>query len=76
MEKVIEKTGSAVVLCSFTTTSGYASLLLAGNLGFVSFGLIAVSGELACVTAAVVALPAYLILKSRRPRAEESRQAA
>ncbi|MGK5083026.1 MMPL family transporter [Bdellovibrionota bacterium FG-1] len=63
---VIRTTGGAVALCSFTTMTGYMSLLLASNQGFVSFGTLAVAGELTCVTAALVALPAYLML--RKPR--------
>jgi len=58
--EVIEHTGGAVMLASLTTIIGYSSLLIAGNQAFVSFGIIAVLGELTCVTAAVVALPAML----------------
>ena len=57
---VVRTTGSAVVLCSFATIVGYMSLLIAGNQGFVSFGILAVAGELTCVLAAVVSLPAFL----------------
>ncbi len=57
---VIKSTGGAVGLCSFSTIVGYGSLLLAGNQGFVSFGTLAVAGEIACVIAAVISLPAYL----------------
>lgn len=57
---VIRHTGSAVALCSFSTIVGYASLLIASNQGFVSFGVLAVAGELTCVIAAVIALPAFL----------------
>jgi predicted RND superfamily exporter protein len=63
---VIRQTGGAVCLCSFTTVTGYMSLLIAGNQGFVSFGRLAVAGELTCVTAAVVALPAYLVLRRKK----------
>lgn len=63
---VIRNTGGAVCLCSFTTITGYMSLLIAGNQGFVSFGRLAVAGEVTCVTAAVVALPAYLALRQKR----------
>ncbi|MGK5084860.1 MMPL family transporter [Bdellovibrionota bacterium FG-1] len=63
---VIRSTGGAVLLCSFTTITGYSSLLIASNKGFVSFGLLAVAGELTCVIAAVVALPAFLLLRHRR----------
>jgi uncharacterized protein len=66
--KIIRHTGSAVALCSFTTITGYCSLLIAGNQAFVSFGRLAVAGELTCVTAAIVALPAYLFLEQRRER--------
>jgi hypothetical protein len=62
-------TGSAVALCSLTTIIGYSSLLLARNRALFSFGLLAVLGEIACLTAAVVALPAWLVLR-RRPGPE------
>jgi predicted RND superfamily exporter protein len=63
---VVRNTAGAVALCSFTTVVGYGSLLIASNRGFVSFGLLAVAGELTCVTAAIVALPAYLYLRSKK----------
>ncbi|MBS1963182.1 MAG: MMPL family transporter [Bdellovibrionales bacterium] len=67
--KVIRDTGGAVVLCSFTTTVGYGSLLIASNQAFVSFGLLAVLGEMTCVAAAMFALPAILIvMKNRKER--------
>jgi predicted RND superfamily exporter protein len=66
--EIIKQTGSAVVLCSFTTIVGYCSLLIAGNQAFVSFGRLAVVGELACVTAAVVALPSYLLFTQRKAK--------
>ena len=62
---VIKGTGGAVLLASATTTIGYGSLLIAGNQAFVSFGKLAVLGELTCVTAAVIALPAVLHLHDR-----------
>jgi predicted RND superfamily exporter protein len=57
--QVIEHTGGAVALCSLTTIIGYSSLLLAGNQAFVSFGRRAVLGEITCLTAAIIVLPAY-----------------
>lgn len=63
---VIRQTGGAVAMCSFTTIVGFGSLLIAGNQGFVSFGTLAVAGELTCVIAAIVALPAYLLLRDRQ----------
>ena len=64
--KVVHNPGGAVCLASATTIVGYGSLLIAGNQAFVSFGLLAVLGELTCVTAAVFALPSYLNLKDRQ----------
>ena len=58
--EVVRNTGGAVMLASLTTIIGYGSLLLAGNQAFVSFGLLAVLGEITCVAAAVIALPAFL----------------
>ncbi len=63
---VLEQTGGAVLLASFTTVTGYGSLLIASNQAFVSFGKLAVLGELTCVLAAVVSLPALLFLLERR----------
>jgi len=58
----IRSTGAAVGLCSLTTSIGYSSLLLAKNRALYLFGLTAVLGEIACLTAAVVALPALLVV--------------
>ncbi|MES1210574.1 MAG: MMPL family transporter, partial [Pseudomonadota bacterium] len=58
----IRGTGGAVGLCSMTTIIGYSSLLIAQNVGLFLFGVLAVLGELACLTTAVVVLPAVLIL--------------
>jgi predicted RND superfamily exporter protein len=58
----IRDTGGAVALCSMTTILGYSSLLVAQNRGLFLFGFLAVLGELTCLTAAVVVLPAALIL--------------
>jgi predicted RND superfamily exporter protein len=54
------------MLASFTTIAGYLSLLIAGNQGFVSFGLLAVAGEVTCVAAAVIALPAFLAARRKK----------
>jgi predicted RND superfamily exporter protein len=67
----VRSTGSAVALCSVTTIIGYSSLLLARNRALFLFGLLAVLGEIACLTAAVVALPAWLVLR-RRPGPEST----
>ncbi len=57
----VRSTGAAVGLCSLTTSIGYSSLLLAKNRALYLFGLTAVLGEIACLTAAVLALPALLV---------------
>lgn len=67
ISRVIRSTGGAVVLCSSTTMIGYGSLLISGSQAFVSFGHLAVLGEIACLFAAVFSLPAiWLALKSAK----------
>jgi predicted RND superfamily exporter protein len=67
VQGAVRSTGGAVALCSMTTIIGYSSLLLAKNRALFLFGLLAVLGEIACLTAAVVALPAWLVVtRSRR----------
>ena len=44
---------------------GYASLLVARNQALFSFGLLSVIGELTCLGAALVALPAVLRWRER-----------
>ena len=61
-------TRAAVVLCSWTTTVGYASLLLSGNAGIESFGLTAMIGEVTCLLGAVTLAPALLAVLERRER--------
>jgi len=68
--KAVYHTGGAVVLASMTTTIGWGSLLIAGNQAFVSFGKIAVIGEITCVTVAVLVIPAFLIWLQGRGKAE------
>jgi predicted RND superfamily exporter protein len=58
--RAVQSTGSAVALCSLTTVIGYSSLLLAQNRALFYFGVVAVLGELACLTAALTLLPAIL----------------
>ncbi|HKQ71263.1 MAG TPA: MMPL family transporter, partial [Polyangiaceae bacterium] len=69
---VVAETGGAVVLCSLTTTIGYLALLLSINKGIVSFGLAAAVGEMTCLVAAVLILPAFLAWRGgdRREKVE------
>jgi hypothetical protein len=66
--RAVATTGGAVALCSVTTIIGYSSLLLAQNRGLVLFGLLAVLGEVCCLSAAVVGLPACMRAWSRLGR--------
>jgi hypothetical protein len=66
--ETLRATGGAVALCSLTTTIGYASLLLADSQGLRSFGSLAILGELACVSVALLVLPSWLVLLGRRRR--------
>jgi predicted RND superfamily exporter protein len=56
----VTATGGAVLLCSYTTIVGYASLLFSQNRGIHTFGFSAMLGELTCISAALVVAPALL----------------
>lgn len=71
----IRETGGAVVLCSLTTMLGYLALLSSKNFAVRSLGLAAFIGEVACVLASVLVLPAALVWLDRR-RADREAQAA
>lgn len=58
--QVLRSTGGAVALCSSTTIIGYSSLLMAENRGLFLFGVVAVLGEICCLSTAVVVVPALL----------------
>ena len=47
-----------MALCSLTTIIGYAALLVARNQALRSFGEMAILGEVACLSAAIVGMPA------------------
>ena len=66
VQGAIRGTGGAVSLCSATTIIGYSSLLVAKNLGLFYFGFLAVLGEITCLTAAVIVLPAALLWWQQR----------
>jgi predicted RND superfamily exporter protein len=58
--ETLRTSGGAVVLCSLTTMLGYVALLRSTNQAIRSFGAIAVVGEISCLLAAVLVLPAFL----------------
>jgi len=62
----LRTTGPVVILCSYTTVVGYASLLFSQNRGIHTFGLSAMIGELTCITAAILLAPALLDWKPRK----------
>ncbi len=65
---LVRTTGGTVLLCSFTTSVGYGTLLLSANGGIRAFGLAALLGEIACILMALVVAPAWLA--SLRDRTE------
>jgi predicted RND superfamily exporter protein len=65
VQHVVLSTGGAVTLCSLTTIIGYSSLLLAKNQALFLFGAVAVIGEVSCLIAALIALPAVLLVWRR-----------
>jgi len=68
LRHVIIETGGAVTLCSMTTTIGYIALSMSINQGIRSFGISAAVGELTCLCAAVLWLPALLVWVTQKRR--------
>jgi predicted RND superfamily exporter protein len=62
----LRTTGGAVVLCSLTTMLGYLALVGSLNRAIRSLGTIAVVGEVSCLLAAVLVLPALWLVVERR----------
>jgi len=60
--------GGPVILCSLTTSLGYLALLRAHNQAVRSLGAVAVLGEITCLAAALLFLPAALTWWRRRGR--------
>jgi len=68
IHKAVLSTGAAIALCSWTTIVGYGSLLAARNHALQGFGAMAILGEAACLTAAIVAMPSVLLWWQSRGR--------
>ncbi len=64
----IRHTGPAVVLCSLTTIIGYYVLTAANNQALATFGFAAVIGEITCITAAILVVPAAIVFIGRHRR--------
>jgi predicted RND superfamily exporter protein len=67
-------TGGAIILCSLTTQLGYLALLGSINQAIRSLGVLCMLGELACVTAATLLLPAVLEWRARARGPHQPRQ--
>jgi predicted RND superfamily exporter protein len=75
LRAAVAATGGAVALCSWTTIVGYGSLLAAHSRALRGFGSMAILGEVACLAAAVIALPAFVAWRRGRARGPEAAQA-
>jgi len=64
----IRHTGGAVALCSTTTIVGYFVLTRASNQALATFGSAAVIGEITCIIAALVLVPAVIVLLRKHGR--------
>ena len=62
----VRLSGGAVVLCSLTTIVGYTSLYVSANQAMNSFGLAMAISEVTCLVAAVLTMPAVMIILTRR----------
>jgi uncharacterized protein len=58
----LRTTGGTVLVCSLTTVIGYMSLLVSDNLSIRGFGLASLIGEVTCMIAAFVVVPAMIAL--------------
>jgi predicted RND superfamily exporter protein len=62
----VRLSGGAVVLCSLTTIVGYTSLYVSANQAMNSFGLAMAISEVTCLMAAVLTMPAVIIMLGQR----------
>ncbi|MFA6034004.1 MAG: MMPL family transporter, partial [Myxococcota bacterium] len=66
MDKVLRRTGTAVILCSLTTVIGYFTLIIADSNALVSLGALAIMGEFTCLGSAMIMLPALVVWTENR----------
>lgn len=69
ISSAVRLSGGAVVLNSLTTIVGYISLYVSANQAMNSFGLAMSISEVTCLLAAVLTMPAIIILLRRRQSA-------
>ena len=73
----LRSTGGTVLVCSLTTMIGYTSLLVSDNLAIRGFGLASLIGEITCVLAALVIVPAVMSVRAdTRTEAPVSRRSS
>ncbi len=65
LDEMLRGTGAAVLMASLTTATGFAALMLADYGGMKSVGLMMTLGVCACMLAALLVLPALLVLLKR-----------
>ncbi len=63
---ILRHTGGAVVLCSLTTTIGYLVLMRSANQAVAQFGFVCVLGEIVSIFAAMLIVPAVILVSNRR----------
>ena len=71
----LRSTGGSVLVCSLTTVIGYLSLMASENLAIRGFGLASLIGEVTCMIAAFIVVPAIVALpqlSSRRALADDA----
>ncbi|HMU40244.1 MAG TPA: MMPL family transporter [Pseudomonadota bacterium] len=71
-ETIVRETGSAVCLCSLTTVVGYGTLLLSQNRALQTFGAWACLGEVSCLFAALLVIPALFQVSNGNARKDET----
>ncbi|MBW2456993.1 MAG: MMPL family transporter [Deltaproteobacteria bacterium] len=65
LDEMLRGTGAAVLMASLTTATGFAALMLADYGAMKSVGLMMTLGVGACMVAALLVLPALLVLLKR-----------
>jgi Predicted exporters of the RND superfamily len=68
INRVLRRTGIAVFLCSLTTMIGYFTLIIADSMALVSLGKLAILGEFTCLSAAMIFLPALIIMMEEKSK--------
>lgn len=74
MKRTLENTGSVIILCSLTTIIGYTSLIISNSRALASFGYLALLGEFACLSSALIALPAWIHYRNNKISTRDSKK--